>query len=111
LTKKIVEAKPFSRTHFFVGLDLTLYFLSACLINVIDLTKPPVGINKDGLLLTVGLAAIAILTLFFQIAVHQEWEPEGRGRFGQIMWLCVFSNGIGITLIYGFVRLKLRGTI
>jgi hypothetical protein len=110
-TQKLIDAKPFNRTHFFVGLDLTVYLLTACLINVIDLTKTPGGINKDGLLWTVGFAAIAVLTLVFQLTVHQDWEPETNGRFGQIMWLCLFSNGIGITLIYGFVRFKLRGTI
>jgi hypothetical protein len=111
ITQKLIDKEPFNRTHFFIGLDLTIYFLSACLINVIDLTKAAEGINKDGLLFTAGLTTVAILTLFFQVAVHQEWEDEAKGRWGQIIWLCVLSNGIGILLIYGFVRFKLRGTI
>ncbi len=108
--RQIIERKRLLR-RFFLGLDLTLFFLNACLLNVVALTKGPGVINTDGLLRSAGLVAVAMTTFVFQIVLHQGWEAEGRSTVKQVVVLCFCSNGIGLLLIYGFVRFKLRGYI
>jgi hypothetical protein len=109
-TDKLIEGKPWARHHFFVGLDLTIYFLAACIVNIVDLTRDTNPAAK-GYLWTAGMTAIAVLILFIQTAVHQEWEGVDKSQRGQIFWLCGASNGIGIVLLYAFVRMKLDGLL
>lgn len=109
-TEKLIDGKPWQTKHFFVGLDLTIYFLATCLVNILDLTRAK-ELPKNGYLWTVCLISIAILCLFYQTTVHQDWEDENRrGRMRTFM-LCGVSNIIGLGLLYGFMRLKLSGAI
>jgi uncharacterized membrane protein len=107
-TQKLIEGKPWSRKHFYAGLDLTIYFLAACLINVADLAKEPPH-DPSRYIWTSGLIAIAVVVLFLQTAVHQAWERDNKRRIGQIVVLCIASNGAGLFLLYCFVRMKLEG--
>lgn len=107
---KLIEGKPWAPRHFFVGLDLTIYFLTACLANVVDLAKDKSS-DPKGYLWTVLLITLAVVILFLQTAVHQEWEREGKSGPGQFIWLCIASNGIGLTLLFAFVRMKLDGLL
>ena len=109
-TQKLIEGKPWSRKHFYAGLDLTIYFLAACLINIADLAKEPPH-NPVRYIWTSYLIAAAVVILFFQTAVHQEWERENKSRIGQIAVLCVASNAWGLFLLYVFVRMKLEGLL
>src|ERR1700722_6816083 len=47
-TRKLIEGTPWSRRHFYLGLDLTIYFLAACMINVCDLAKDHTRLCADG---------------------------------------------------------------
>ena len=108
---KLIEKKPWAPHHFFLGLDLTIYFVTVCLGNLIDLAKDNSLIDPKQYIWTGVLIALAIVVLFVQTAVHQEWEDEGRGKRGQFWWLCVASNLVGLILLYGFVRMKLSGQL
>jgi len=110
-TEKLIEGKPGWRAkHFFVGLDLTIYLLATCLVNILDIAHsktPP----QNGYLWTVILVVIAVLCLFYQTTVHQDWEDENkRGKMRTFM-LCGVSNAIGLGLLYGFMKLKVNGAI
>jgi hypothetical protein len=110
-TEKLIDKKPGWRAnHFFVGLDLTIYLLATCLVNILDIAhskEPP----PNGYLWTVVLITVAVLCLFYQTTVHQDWEDESlKGRKRTFM-LCGVSNAIGLGLLYSFMKLKTSGAI
>jgi hypothetical protein len=76
-TRKVIESVPFSRKHFYLGLDLTTYFLAACLINVADLAKSQT-MEAKSYIWTMFLIILAIVILWVQVAFHQEWEKTLR---------------------------------
>jgi len=112
-TQKLIEGKPFSRKHFYVGLDLTIYYLATCFVNVADLVRDhQKHRGDDAYLYTAALLVVGMLLLFFQTTLHQEWEKEeNNGRRSQFAWLCIASNGIGLSLLFGFVLAKWKGFI
>lgn len=109
-TEKLIDRTGWQPKHFFVGLDLTIYFLATCLVNILDIAsakeQPP-----NGYLWTVVLITVALLCLFYQTTVHQDWENDEKKGKKQIFMLCVVSNLIGLGLLYGFMALKVRGRI
>lgn len=109
-TQKLIDHTRWQPKHFFVGLDLTIYFLATCLVNILDIAsaekQPP-----NGYLWTVILVVAAMFCLFYQTTVHQDWEKEEKRGGKQIFWLCFVSNLIGLGLLYGFMALKVRGSI
>jgi small-conductance mechanosensitive channel len=109
-TRKVIEGVPFNRKHFYLGLDLTIYFLTACLINVADLARSHTLIATS-YIWTLCLTILAVVILWVQVAFHQEWEKDAKSPTGQIIVLCVASNGVGLTLLFGFVRMKLSGLL
>ncbi len=110
MTQKIIDGAPWQAKHFFVGLDLTIYFLATCLTNILDLTKDD-NRPSNGYVWTASLITLAILCLFYQTTVHQDWEKEDKKGWRQTLRLCGLSNIIGLLLLYGFMRLKLEGAL
>jgi hypothetical protein len=106
--QKIVDAQPFQRHHFYMGLDLTVYFLAATLVNFLDIAKEDHG-RAEPIIYTVLLVLAALVMLITQIGMHQAWK-ERTGRM-QIFMLCGVANSFGILMLYGFVRLKTRGLL
>ena len=110
-TEKLIDGPGGWRiNHFFVGLDLTIYFLATCLVNVLDIAQsksPP----PNGYLWTVCLITAALFCLFYQTTVHQDWEDEKKKSGRRTFMLCGVSNVLGLVLLYGFMRLKLDGAI
>jgi non-ribosomal peptide synthetase component F len=47
-TRKLIEGTPWSRRHFYLGLDLTIYFLATCMTNLCDLAKDHTRLCADG---------------------------------------------------------------
>ena len=109
-TQKLIDHTSWQPKHFFVGLDLTIYFLATCLVNILDIASAPVQ-PANGYLWTVILVATAMLCLFYQTTVHQDWEKDEKKGKKQIFMLCIVSNLIGLGLLYGFMTLKVRGSI
>ena len=109
-TEKLIDGSGWKTRHFFVGLDLTIYFLATCLVNVLDIAQskaPP----PNGYLWTVCLITAAVFCLFYQTTVHQDWEDEKKSGRQRTFMLCGVSNLLGLALLYGFMRLKLVGAI
>jgi hypothetical protein len=109
-SRKLIESKPWHRKHFYLGLDLTIYFLAACLVNIADLAKSPVA-TPQKYITTLCLTIIATVLLWVLAAIHQEWEKDEKTATGQIYVLCVASNVVGVVMLYGFVRFKLGGLL
>lgn len=109
-SRKLIESKPWNRKHFYLGLDLTIYFLAACLVNVADLAKSPVA-TPQKYIVTLCLTLLATVLLWVLTAIHQEWEKDQKTPTGQIYVLCIASNLVGVVMLYGFVRFKLGGLL
>jgi H+/gluconate symporter-like permease len=109
--EKLVEKAPWHWKHFYCGLDLILAVLAAALVNILDLAK---GKNEDthqALIMTALFISGSIVILFGLSGVHQDWESEEKYGFGQVVWLGIASNAVGITLAYAFVRMKEKGLL
>jgi hypothetical protein len=109
-SRKLIESKPWNRKYFYLGLDLTIYFLAACLVNIADLAKSPFG-TPQKYITTLCLTVLAIVILWVLAAIHQEWEKDEKTGAAQIYVLCFASNAVGVVMLYGFVRLKLGGLL
>jgi hypothetical protein len=77
MTRKIIDGGPWRTKHFFLGLDLTIYFLATFLVNILDLTKNEHR-PANGYVWTVNLVTVAIIFLLYQTAMHQDWEREDK---------------------------------
>lgn len=111
-TQKLIDGKPFNRKHFYVGLDLTIYFLATCFVNIADLVRDhEKRANDYAYLYTAAMFTVGMMMLFYQTAVHQEWEKEEKNGRKQFVWLCIASNGIGLGLLFGFVLAKWKEAI
>jgi hypothetical protein len=112
-TEKLIDGKPFNRKHFYVGLDLTIYFLATCFVNIADLVRDhhEKSRGEQAVLWTAAMFSLGMLMLFYQTTVHQEWEKEEKNGRKQFLWLCIASNGIGLGLLGAFVLAKWEGLI
>lgn len=108
--QKLVDGKPFKREHFYLGLDLTVYFLAATLVNFLDIAKKS-PVDGGSVTWSVLLLFFAMVILLMQMGIHQSWSPDTKRGGMQKFILCYFSNSLGILLFYGFVRLKIGGLI
>jgi dienelactone hydrolase len=57
------------------------------------------------------LVAAAVVMLFVQAGLHQSWSARSQNGLVQLLMLCGFCNGLGILMLYAFVKLKVRGLI
>lgn len=110
--QKVVAHKPLSREHFYLGLDLTVYFLASTMINFLDIAKSHSSDARDlRLVWTVLMLLAAIVMLIIQMGIHQRWMGDENKCRMQVFMLCYFSNGLAILMLYGFVKLKTRGLL
>ncbi len=108
--RKLVDGADFKREHWYLGIDLTVYFLASTLVNFVDIAKAARP-NEQAMVWTAVLVAGAVVMLFVQAGLHQTWQSRAqRGRM-QLFMLCYFANSLGILMLYGFVKLKTRGLI
>ena len=106
VAQRLIDGPPWTREHFSFGLDLSIYCLASCLVNLIDelLLKTTDFANRG--LFTILLTTVVVLLLFYQATVHQQWEREEANGTGKTVWLCVVSNLIGGVMLLAFVLLK-----
>lgn len=108
--RKLIEGVDFKRDHWYLGVDLTVYFLASTLINFLDIAKAS-PINVARIVWTAVLVAGGVVMLFVQAGFHQTWVPKNQKGLLQKCILCGFCNILGILLLYGFVQLKTKGII
>lgn len=109
--KKLVRGGGWRDSDFFLGVELTLAALGSDMVYFYDLQKIHTisslsGFpNVDKITITTSFLAITFFLLFLVLSTHQDWEGRNTDRRGQIIWLGVFCNGIGIVLFIAFVLL------
>ena len=108
--RKLVDGTDFKRDHWYLGIDLTVYFLASTLVNFIDIGRGGHP-NEKAIVWTAVLVAAAVVMLFVQAGLHQQWVPRASKSFLQVLILCVFANALGTLLLYAFVKLKTKGLI
>jgi hypothetical protein len=108
--RKLIEGTDFKRHHWYLGVDLTVYFLASTLVNFLDIARSKIH-DERSLVWTAVLVAAAVVMLFVQAGIHQTWVPRVQRSIMQIWVLCGFSNVLGILLLYAFVKLKTKGII
>ena len=96
--------------HFYIGLDLTVYFLAVVMTNFLDIAKDD-PVPKLAIIYSLVLFVPAIFFLLTQIWMHQVWLPPHKAGRTQFVILAGFSNLLGILLLYGFVQFKARGLV
>ncbi|MGI4979562.1 MAG: hypothetical protein ACRYHB_04080 [Janthinobacterium lividum] len=108
--RKLVEGVDFKRDHWYLGIDLTVYFLASTLVNFLDVAKTHRS-DDPRVAWTAVLVAAAVVMLFIQASIHQSWIPKHQRSLLQKLILCGFANLLGILLLYTFVNLKAKGLI
>lgn len=108
LAKKLVRGSSFTRTDFFLGVELALSALAAALTNFLDLSRSAssgvITITADGLARNASFLAISFFLLLVILATHQEWEKRANSKT-QIFWLGLFANTVGGGLMVAFIVL------
>lgn len=111
LAKKLVRGGGWKPTDFFLGVELALAALGSAMVYFYDLQKlnPTSAPNSvpiaDKMGATASFLAIAFFLLLWILSTHQDWEGRTTNQKGQIIWLGLISNGVGIALFAGFVML------
>jgi hypothetical protein len=107
--KKLVRGTTWTRSDFFLGVELSLSSIAATLTNFLDLSNTatrngtqvvPLEMARNGAFL-----GICFFLLLVVLATHQEWEAKAKSRTAQFWWLGVFANLIGATLLVTFLLL------
>lgn len=111
IAKKLVRGGGWKYSDFFLGVELALAALGSAMVYFYDLQKlgmipasPPVPV-ADKIGATATFLAIAFFLLLWVLSTHQDWEGRTQNPRGQIVWLGLISNGVGIALFASFVML------
>lgn len=111
LAKKLVRGGGWKRTDFFLGVELALAALGSAMVYFYDLQKIPSGPTATGASVsdkigaTASFLAITFFLLLWILSTHQDWEARTQNPTGQIVWLGVISNVVGVAVFAAFVML------
>jgi len=111
IAKKLVRGGGWKHTDFFLGVELALAAIGSAMVYFYDLQK--IGVTattatvsvSDKISATASFLAIAFFLLLWVLSTHQDWEGRAQDKRGQIIWLGIISNAVGITLFASFVML------
>lgn len=104
LAKKLVRGSAWIRSDFFLGVELALAAMASSLVFIFDLARTSDAQTVQNKAVVAGLFTIAcFFLLFWVMAVHQDWEKRPQDRRGQLLWLGLFCNLVGVGLLAGFV--------
>lgn len=111
IAKKLVRGGGWRYSDFFLGVELALAALGSAMVYFYDLQKlgavqasSQVSVG-DKIGATASFLAIAFFLLLWILSTHQDWEGRTQSPRGQIVWLGIISNGVGIALFASFVML------
>jgi hypothetical protein len=111
LAKKLVRGGGWKTTDFFLGVELALTSLGSAMVHLYDLQKTAskssqTAASLPGKLVETSLfLAISFFLLFWILSTHQDWEGRNQNPVGQILWLGIGGNLVGILLYASFVML------
>lgn len=104
LSKKLVRGTSWTRSDFFLGVELSLTAMGSSLIFIYEVSRTnDVTLIQDKALISGLFTLVCFFLLLWVMAVHQDWEKRPQNRGGQLLWLGGFCNFIGIGLMASFV--------
>lgn len=107
--KKLVRGSSWTRSDFFLGVELSLAAIAAALTNFLDVSKAAeagiVKIDANNIAKNGAFLAICFFLLLVILATHQEWEKKVQAPKAQFWWLGAFCNSIGAGLLISFIIL------
>lgn len=108
MAKKIARGGGWKQADFFLGVELTLSALGSAMVYFFELQQPdklsvtaPILSNK--ITATASFLVINFFLLFWILSTHQDWENRSQSPIGQIVWLGIISNALGIGLFAAFI--------
>lgn len=108
LLKKIVRGGGWQRRDFFLGAELALAAIGSAMVYLYDLRNTSSGSQTErwsNVAATASFIVISFFLLLFIMSTHQDWEQRTGNRQGQIIWLGIVCNALGVTLFSSFVLL------
>jgi hypothetical protein len=110
LSKKLVRGSSWIRNDFFLGVELSLTALGSGLGYIAEITRSSriTNFQEKGAVASVYCVTCFFL-LFIVMSMHQDWEKRPQNINGQVIWLGLICNFIGISLVSSFVLL-VKGT-
>jgi|HubBroStandDraft_1064217.scaffolds.fasta_scaffold00007_53 hypothetical protein len=107
--KKLVRGSAWTRTDFFLGVELAMAAIASALTNFLDVSRAAASgnaqLDANGLAKNGAFLAICFFLLLVILATHQEWEKKIQAPTAQFLWLGAFCNAIGATLVISFILL------
>jgi hypothetical protein len=109
--KKLVRGGGWKWADFFLGVEIALSALGSAMVYLYELTKTQ-GTNgsflNSKLATTASFIVISFCILLIILSIHQVWEGRNQNPTGQVAWLGIGCNAIGIVLYAIFVT-SVRG--
>jgi hypothetical protein len=108
LLKKIVRGGGWKRADFFLGAELALAAIGSAMVYLYDLRDATTGSDDERwrhVAATASFIVISFFLLLFIMSTHQDWEHRTGNRRGQVIWLGIICNTLGVMLFSSFVLL------
>lgn len=107
--KKIARGAGWQKQDFFLGRELLLATIAASISYLSDILKNvPTGstLTTDLLNKIVGTPILIVFCLGFIlwcVSSHQEWDKKTLSTMGQIFWLGIVNNFVGMGSFIAFI--------
>lgn len=110
LARKLVRGTAWVKSDFFLGVQLSLAAMASALVYLFDLSKlttirSTAASIPTKLAATGGFLTLCFFLLLWILSTHQDWEKRPQSPTGQVIWLGIFSNLVGASLLATFVLL------
>jgi hypothetical protein len=111
LARKLVRGAKWQRTDFFLGVELALAAMASALVYLFELASAlgsdsaRVSATPTKLASTTSFLALTFFLMLWILSTHQDWEKRPQNPRGQVIWLGVITNGVGVGLFAVFVLL------
>lgn len=109
VAKKLVRGGGWKSTDFFLGVELALSALGSAMVYLYDLQKTASSSSQHAVSLpgkmvaTSSFLAISFFLLLWILSTHQDWEGKNQNPRGQLLWLGIGGNLVGVLLYASFV--------
>ena len=107
--KKLVRGTSWQISDFYLGVELALSAMAASLVYIYDVSMLPnttpvqISIINSKIASNASFLAICFFLLLWVLTTHQDWEKRKENKKGQLIWLGVITNLIGIGLMFMFI--------
>lgn len=112
IARKLSRGNGWIRSDFYCGLDLSMTAFGSGLVHCYDLRKLGATelFSNASFAAKVGAAAsfvlIAFCVLLVVLSIHQDWQSRDNHPRGQLIWLGLIANSVGVALLGTLVLVK-----